>query len=171
MTEIWKKIKDFPNYEVSNLGNVRSVKHLDSMDRVKGGQPLKACFDGKGNYLQVNLYANGKINTKIVHRLVAEAFVDNPDNLPEVNHKDENKCNNAASNLEWCTHVYNNNYGSKIGSTRGEKNPMAKITQQDVNFIRNNSVLLGGTMRNKEFEKMFNISSSHVSAIIHGRRW
>lgn len=171
MTEIWKKIKDFPNYEVSNLGNVRSVKHFDSMDRVKGGQPLKACFDGKGNYLHVNLYANGKQTTKNVHRLVAEAFVDNPGNLPEVNHKDEDKCNNAASNLEWCTHIYNNNYGEKLGSVRGKKNPMSKFTEEDIEYIRKNSKKFGGTMKNKDLAEKLNMSQSHVSSIIHGRRW
>lgn len=171
MKEEWRSVEGFQNYEVSNLGNVRSIDHYDKIGRFHKGKVLKACLDGRGQYWHVQLRKDGKSTSRNVHRLVAIAFVDNPDMLPEVNHIDENKANNAASNLEWCTHTYNNNYGSKKGATRGEKNPRNKFTAETIAFIKKNHVLCGGTMRNKEIAEMFGISKTHVCAIAHGRRW
>lgn len=99
INEIWKQYKD-TNYEVSNLGNVRNIKT---------GRVLKPAKHGLG-YLHVVLCKNGKHKTITVHRLVAETFIPNPDNLPEVNHKDEDKTNNCIENLEWCTQIYNAQY-------------------------------------------------------------
>ena len=82
---------------------------------------LRISDNGHG-YLTVCICTNGTPRTEYVHRLVAEAFVSNPEGLPEVNHKDEDKANNAADNLEWCTPKYNKNYGSraeKFGKSRG----------------------------------------------------
>lgn len=103
-------IKDYENYEVRPNGEVINIK----TSRV-----LKPRKD-KGGYLQVRLYKNGKSKTYRVHRLVAEAFIPNPENLPCVNHKDENKTNNNVENLEWCSVEYNNSYGTRskrIGKT------------------------------------------------------
>ena len=170
--EEWKVIEEFPNYEVSNLGRVRSIIHADSMGRTKGGNILKQAFDGKRNYLHVNLYKDGsKTHSTNVHRLVALAFIPNPNNLNEINHIDENKLNNRADNLEWCSHKYNNNYGSKYASTRGTKNPMSKIDDSVVTFILNNHKSRGGEMRNIDLARKFNLSPTHVCAIAHGRRW
>ena len=120
MNEIWKPIENFNNYEISNLGNVRNITT---------GKALKGFDDGWG-YLQVRLYKAGKGYTKFIHRLVAENFIPNPENYLCVNHRDEDKVNNAVSNLEWCSHEYNNNYGTRnerIGEAMlGEKNHKAK---------------------------------------------
>jgi hypothetical protein len=99
MTEIWKPI-DGTNgvYEVSNTGKVRSLNYLGH--RVV--RELALCFDPKG-YLRVALYFGEKRKTQKVHRLVAQAFIPNPDGKPEVNHKDGDKTNNHAGNLEWST--------------------------------------------------------------------
>lgn len=102
--EEWRVIPGTDDlYEVSNLGRVRSITHTDSMGRVQKGRVL--CFgdNGKG-YLHVGL---GKRRQDYVHRLVAAAFVDNPDELTEINHIDGDKSNNAATNLEWTTHRAN----------------------------------------------------------------
>lgn len=99
MEEIWKETHRRKGYEVSNLGRVRH-----------NGRVLKASCNPKG-YMVVRL---GRKVCCTVHRLVAECFVPNPDGLPQVNHKDENKQNNAASNLEWCTCKYNINYGTAL---------------------------------------------------------
>jgi hypothetical protein len=94
--ETVRPIKDSPNYYVSNLGNVYStVKNKPKQ--------LAVHTDSKGYYLLVNLPINGKRAPRLVHRLVAHAFIPNPNNLPEVNHKDKNKQNNNVENLEWCT--------------------------------------------------------------------
>ena len=100
--EIWKDCKGYEGlYQVSNLGRIWSIK---------GQRYLKGCED-KDGYLRINLKAkNGKAKTERVHRLVAIAFIPNPLGLPVVNHKDENKQNNAVDNLEWCSVRYNNIY-------------------------------------------------------------
>ena len=100
MKEIWKLIEDYNNYEVSNLGNVRNVKtkHI-----------LKPNYSNKG-YACLYLMKNHKSKKIRVHRLVAKMFIPNPGNLPQANHKDENKSNNYVENLEWCDKSYNVNY-------------------------------------------------------------
>ena len=107
--EIWKEIEGYEGlYEVSNLGRIKSLQK----DII-----LKNRLSKRGYYL-VSLYKNGKSTTKWVHRLVAKAFISNPDNLPQINHKDENSLNNCADNLEWCTTKYSNNYGSHNSKLR-----------------------------------------------------
>lgn len=105
--EIWKDIRGYEGlYQVSNLGRVKSLcfstHRILKYNRTRCG------------YLTVALYKNGIQKRYLIHRLVAEAFIQNPLNLPEVNHKDENKENNSAENLEFCDHKYNSNYGSAI---------------------------------------------------------
>lgn len=102
MNEIWKPVKDYEDlYEVSNLGNIRNAK----------GNILKPNLMGNG-YARIGLHRKGNAKTVLVHRLVAEAFIPNPNNYPCVNHKDETRDNNNADNLEWCTYKYNNEYGT-----------------------------------------------------------
>lgn len=119
--EIWKDIPEYEGlYQVSNLGRVKSFKRNgNSKDRIL--KPSK----NRCGYLQVILYKNRKTKTFTVHRLVALAFISNTLNLPCINHKDENKENNHVNNLEWCTHEYNNNYGThnEIISKKQRNNP------------------------------------------------
>lgn len=117
MIEIWKSIPGYEGlYEVSNTGQIRSldmyVKVGFGAYRLQKGKVLSPAKDKYG-YLVVSLTYNGKHKTIKVHRLVAQAFIENPDNLPEVNHKDEDKTNNIVENLEWCNHKYNMNYGTR----------------------------------------------------------
>ena len=111
-TEIWKTAvvngEPYENYQVSNFGQILSLNFHRS------GKPklLKTGKNKKG-YLMVDFSKNGKRKTFLVHRLVAEAFLPNLDNLPCVNHKDEIITNNRVDNLEWCTYEENNNYGTR----------------------------------------------------------
>lgn len=101
----WKPVVGFENYyEVSNLGDVRSLR---------SGRLRKPVKNSQNGYLTMVLCGKDIKKTVYVHRLVAEAFVENPHGLDFINHKDENKLNNRADNLEWCTKAYNNTYNGK----------------------------------------------------------
>lgn len=103
MTEEWKNIIGYEGlYQVSNLGRVRNSK----------GQILTGYVNNKG-YQMVHLRTKTTDKLYSIHRLVAIHFISNPDDLPQVNHKNEIKTDNRVSNLEWCTHSYNVNYGTR----------------------------------------------------------
>ena len=106
---IWKAINNFPGYYISNTGEVKSTKYQGQFKR-KSSDGLLNQRTYKSGYKYVNLYKDGHMHSIKVHRLVAQAFLDNPNNLPQVNHKDENKANNDVANLEWCTAKYNMAY-------------------------------------------------------------
>ena len=125
MIEIWKPVKGFENYEVSNLGQVRNLNY----HREKKIKILKLRMN-KGGYLLVGLCKNSKKHTKLVHRLVAEAFIPNIDNKPEVNHLDGDKTNNKVENLEWSTRSENMKHAHNTGLIKpltGENHPMYGI--------------------------------------------
>lgn len=118
--EQWKWVSDFEGlYEVSNLGRVRGRRGC-----------LKLCTQ-KNGYMFVTLYKNGKQHHSLVHRLVAQSFLSNPNMLPEVNHISEDKSDNTVENLEWCTHRYNHNYGT--GHKRAAKKQGRKVIQMTTN--------------------------------------
>lgn len=109
MEEIWRPIEGYEGlYEISSYGRVRSlIKNI--ILRLKK-EPT--------GYLRCNLYLNKNMKTVSIHRLVAQAFIPNPNNLPQVNHKDDDKTNNNVTNLEWCTVKYNNDYGTRKEKVR-----------------------------------------------------
>lgn len=139
-SEQWKPIKGWEGlYEISNIGNVKSLERnfTDSLGRNKilPEKLLSIHFNKKTRYQRVNLSANGKVVTRDVHRLVAEAFIPNPKNFPYINHKDENRRNNAVDNLEWCTPSYNITYHDahiRGQLTRMKKFKPKKIIQYDI---------------------------------------
>ena len=121
--EIWKDIPGYEGlYQVSNYGNVKSLNYRGTKGKHKC---LKQNTDKYG-YKVVILANHGKYKSYKVHRLVASAFIENPNNYPQVNHLDENPANNNYLNLEWCTAKYNINYGTRnkrAGEAQmGEKN-------------------------------------------------
>ena len=139
MKEIWKDIKGYEKlYQVSNLGNVRRIKFINNRTQKDKIKMLKLIKDKKG-YLKINLWKNNKSKMFLVHRIVAETFILNPNNLPQVNHKDENKSNNCVENLEWCSQRYNNNYGNRLNNIRKklmEKNVKEKMKNNTKLMIR-----------------------------------
>lgn len=123
--ELWKDIVGYEGvYQVSNMGRVRSLP-VKSATKYFSGKVLTTFTDNLG-YKAVNLSRK----TYKVHRLVANAFIENPNGYPQVNHKDENKANNCVDNLEWCTAKYNNNYGSR--NQRISQNAGRRIVQYDL---------------------------------------
>ena len=122
--EVWKIMKEHSNYEVSNLGKIKNK----TTDRIR-----KTSINNKG-YEQFIVYIDKKPKTFYVHRVVANNFLENFNNLPEVNHKDENKLNNCVDNLEWCDGCYNLHYGTRIERITSKKKPFfIKIVQKDKN--------------------------------------
>ena len=141
MKEVFRDITGYEGlYQVSNFGNVRSLNYN------KTGQ-VKLLNPGKttNGYLIVGLCKEGNRKHRFVHRLVAQTFIENPDNLPEVNHIDEDKTNNVVSNLEWCDRKYNANYGTgqqrKAEAQRGVKRPYVvealskKVIQTTLDYV------------------------------------
>lgn len=112
MTEIWKDIEGYEKeYQISTYGRVRSYDRFSKQNHFISGKYITPNRLRTG-YLLIRLYGRNGFKAKTLHRLVAETFIPNPNNLPEVNHKDENKENNRVDNLEWCTSKYNKHYGT-----------------------------------------------------------
>ena len=140
--EIWKDVVGYEGlYEISNLGNVRSVKRTRIIHDKRGRdfeaplpeKLLSTISTDKTRYLGVMLYQNGEKKRYLIHRLVAEAFVPNPNGLKEVNHIDENTKNNKADNLEWVTHKQNMNHGTLPERRKHFRVATTPIIQYDIN--------------------------------------
>lgn len=160
--EIWKNIKGFEGlYQVSNYGRVKSLQRKvrwRNGTRTINERVLHFGYDKNyQGYQIVVLSKNGICKTYKVHRLVAEAFIPNPDKLPQVNHKDESKENNHCTNLEWCSRSYNINYGNR------NKSVSKSVLQFDMNgnFIKE----WGSTM---EVQREKGYSNQNISACCNG---
>lgn len=156
MEEIWRVI--FVDYLVSNFGNVDSWKGCKR-------HRLKPKISSKG-YLYVTLMVDGKPKNFFVHRLVAIAFLPNLNNLPQVNHKDGNKLNNCVENLEWFTPKDNQQHAIATGlSKTGEERSQAKLTNEQVRYIRENP----NNSSQYELAKKFEIDQTTISLIQLGK--
>ena len=141
--EEWRDIKDFENlYQVSNYGRVKSLVKISKINGRIYPTIIMTCHTNTKKYLEVELCKNGKPHRYRIHRLVAQAFIPNPENKPQVNHEDTNKQNNRVDNLSWNTNSENQIHAFKNGlNHRGRygDSPKAKSVQQfdlDGNFIR-----------------------------------
>lgn len=151
--EVWRTVEDFPNYEISNMGRIRNINT---------GYVLSPGDNGHG-YLQVTLCQNGEKKRVYIHRLVGIAFIPNPNNLPQINHRNENRADNRAENLEWISIKDNVNYG-----TRAERFSLSRgkpVEQYDLagNYLNTWT----GT---REAERQTGISQSSISACCLGKR-
>lgn len=165
--EIWKDIEGYEGlYRVSSIGRIMS-SHRNK--KGEGWQFLCGYTDTKG-YQRIGLYKNGLTINQKIHRLVARAFIPNPENKAEVNHKDSDKQNNDVENLEWATlvenmkHAYDNGL---IPAMIGRRNGRSKITEADVIIIRQMAL----TMDYKDIKKHFPINEATVHKIIKNKLW
>ena len=164
MTEIWRDIEGFEGkYQVSNQGRVRSMWRTNQYKSHIGIPKILKPSEHRQGYLFVYL-TNGRKRTKhYVHRLVAEAFIPNPDNLPQVNHKSEVKTENFVENLEWCDGKYNSNYGTRVQRWKPQVEKPIIQTTIDGKFVRR-------FMSAKEAERECGYNSGYISSVCHGRR-
>lgn len=170
--EKWENVKGYEKYyEVSNQGRVKSKR----TNRI-----LSQTIRGRG-YWGVALNIDGKQKQVYVHRLVAEAFIENKDNLPCVNHRDEDKNNNRVGNLEWCSYSYNNNYGTRLSriaeKLRGSK--ASEITRKKMSLMRSGkpkkgkSVLCIETKETfksaREASRKLNLANGTIADVCRGK--
>lgn len=158
--EIWEDISVLKDrYRVSSLGRILNLK---SNKIVKGS----LCT---GGYLQLDVVINGERNLLAIHRLVGIAFIPNPDNLPEVNHKKGIKIDNRASQLEWSTSSDNvkHAYDTGLKTNRGTNNPSNILTEIQVLEIRT----IGGNLPLRVTGEIYGISKSHVGHILSRKIW
>ena len=149
--EIWRPIVGYEGlYEVSSYGRVRSLDKYDSRNRFRKGRIL-TLYTEIGGYLRAHLSSNGKAKHHSVHRLVAESFIPNPDNLPEINHRDEDKTNNRVDNLEFCDRKYNINFGSRTDRMRD-----TKIKNGTYTGLSREEYMKKWNQENKEYHKKWN---------------
>ena len=164
--ENWKKIEGYEKYSVSNLGRVRrdtSSKGTNPGRIMQGG-------NNKDGYKQVCLSKNGSTKTLILHRLVAKAFIPNPENLPEINHLN-GKTDNSAKSLEWSTRSRNMQHAYDTGlktSPKGQYHPGSKLTDDEVFQIKK---LLSENLSQYKIAKEFQVSVGTINKIKTGKTW
>ena len=171
--EIWKDIVGYEGlYQISNYGRIKSLGRyyfsgIYNAIKKYQNENIRKTEKAKNGYMRIALCKDGKIKKYLIHRLVAEHFIDNPNKLPQVNHIDENKENNYYKNLEWCDNKYNMNYGKRnekvrksIIATKGRK-----VNQYDLedNFIKQYSSINGAS-------KQFNRKGSNIRACCIGEQ-
>lgn len=171
--EIWRDIKGYEGYyKVSNTGKVKSVDRIinnGKSDYVYPGKILKNKI-AKTGYCHIGLSKNMNKRSLSIHRLVAESFLDNPLNLPCVNHINGIKTDNVLTNLEWVTHRQNTIHAVKMGlkvGVKGEKNHYSKLKKEDIIQIRK----LEGKLSQRKIAGLFNVTFQQISRIINRENW
>ena len=179
MQEIWKPIPGYESlYEVSNLGRVRSLdryvrgvtKSGTECLRFRLGQ-IRAPQHHRRGYRTVALSKGPVVRTVLIHRLVAEAFVPNPNCLPDVNHVDADKANNSAANLEWCDPAANSAHAKRLGLypvMHGSQKGSAKLNESAVAEIR---ALIANGETNVSIARRYGVSTAPISYIRTGKHW
>ena len=167
LEEIWKCILEYPDFEISDHGNIRRI----ATDKV-----LKKSIGSTGYYqVCVSLGQRGKQKLFKIHREVAKAFIPNPENKPHINHIDGDKLNPHVSNLEWVTHLENMKHAFNndlIVMPKGEDCYNSVLTESDILFIRQNYSPYGKSgLSGRELATMFNVHHKTIQAIINYHKW
>ena len=176
MKELWLPINGYEGlYSISSLGRVKSFDRVlitrGGGTYVKKGRILKGAFTTKG-YMFVTLAVNKRNKIHSIHRMVAAAFIENPQKLPQVNHKDGVKTNNKADNLEWCDNNYNQRHAIENGlnnQAKGENCGTSKFTEKTVLDIR--AMYATNKYSKSEIGRIFGISKSNTIHIINRKGW
>lgn len=154
------------NYQISNYGNIRNkITYKILKQHVNKGGYMGVC---------VSLGCRNKKKLIRTHRAVAERFIPNPNNYPQVNHIDGNKMNNSVNNLEWCSNSYNTQHAYDKGLKRaisGADNPQAKLRQKDVDYIRNTYSAWDKKFGARALARKFGVSHVHILRIIKKEKW
>ncbi len=175
--EVWKEVDGFPDYRVSNMGRIKSLSKLKVRSNKTGNfitkdRIIKQRHDvNGGGYLYLSICNTAGKHQKTAHVIVANAFIPNPENKPEVNHKFGIKTDNRVSQLEWATKSENQKHSYRIGlnSKAGEKHHLAKLNDEKVSSIRKMSEV--EKVPNFVIAKHFNVSQQTVCGIIKRRTW
>lgn len=173
MSEEWRPIKGYKYYEVSNKGRIRSW-YNNRFGKLKNPKIKNIQIATSGGYSIIQLYKNKREKNYFVHRLVAEAFIPNPNNKPLVNHIDGDKNNNNINNLEWVTDSENKLHAYKIGlrevrNMKGEKHPSNKLSQKDVLEIR--EMCKKSNLPLRKIARRYNVSRGTISNIKNRHTW
>ena len=174
--EIWKDIVGYEGYyQVSNKGRVKGLKRVlvASNGRKQDAQEkIKVPWSNKRGHLRTELSKDGKSKRFYIHRLVAKAFIPNPNNLPQINHINNNPGCNLVENLEWVTQKENSNHAAKQGRiVKGAKHNSAKLTEEDVKWIRKNYILYDKNFSLDAIAKKYGMSHEVIRCIIKRRTW
>ena len=163
--EIWKWIKDYEGlYQVSTLGRVRSFQ--------RGKVRILKPHTNEDGYLHLCLSKNCKAKDFSIHRLVAETFIPNPDNLPEVDHRDNNHTNNRVDNLRWTTRKENAEYAVEQGAYKfGDNHPRSKLTVEKVREIREKYIPHSKKYGIKALAKEYGVSKSTIENVVYNQVW
>ena len=167
----WRDVAGYEGvYQASDSGLIRSVDGIDAAGKRRKGRVLRPAVTAAGR-LKVSLCKGGVMRSYLVHRLVAIAFIPNPENKPEVNHIKGVTTDNRVSQLEWCTPQENTDHAFANGLARrasGEKHGLSKLTADDVVDIR---WLRGWGVSISEIARQWNVTRCAISRILTGRTW
>lgn len=171
--EIWKDIEGYEGlYQVSSYGRVRSADRIIEYNDGRKGlfkwRIKKTSKDSYG-YLFCSLSKNSKLKVTKVHRLVAEAFILNPNHLPQINHKDEDKTNNHVSNLEWCDGKYNANYGTRNKRSAEKRLNSPKLSKPVLQLDISTGQVISEYSSAREASRQLNINPGGISACCRGK--
>ena len=163
--EFWAGIDNTykEHYQISTFGRIKSLK--------KCHEKILKPFVDKDGYLSIALSKDGKVRKFKVHRLVAQAFIPNPDGKPQINHRDGNKMNNHVDNLEWNTDRENNLHAIKTGLRPYQRNDNRALTDEQVAWCRKVHIPFDNEFGSTALAKKFGISQPAMNAILHGKTY
>lgn len=168
-----KEYRPIPGFEKYGIAIDGEVKHL------RTGHIKTPCLNKAGGYYIVNLYdATGKLCRPLVHRLVALVYLPNPNNWPQVNHKDENKFNNNVDNLEWCTSDYNLNYGTRLQRISGKNtgqtrtyNSVNRITKPIAQIDKTHNIIIAAFKSVKDAAAAMNMGTTLIRDVANHKQY